>query len=174
MRWRSVISPLRTGCSPTWKATSRTASIANMVFLLSRGIPEFPSPLPSSRRLRRNTRGPKTAGAARRIVQAGHLPPDSPGMPRHNKLCNSHAAGDAEGFLAQIDENHAHFAAVIGVDRARRVGHRDAVLGGQPGSRAHLGLEAHRKGNRNAGRHDAPYERSELDVLVDRGQQIGA
>src|SRR5215471_16438593 len=175
MRWRSVISPLRTGCSPTWNATSSTASIANIVFLLSRGMggPLTPSLL-ALRRLRFHAGGSEPAGASGRLVELGNLPPDRPCVPRHDKLCNSHAAGDAKRLGAQINKDYAHFAAIIGVDRPGRVGHGDAVPGGQPGTGANLGLEAHRKGNRDAGRHDLPLERLELDLALDRGEEVGA
>src|SRR5947207_6167145 len=126
MRCRSVISPERTGCSPTWKATSSTASMANIVFLLSRGIL---SPLsgPFCRRPRGNARRSEAAGTPRRLVELVDLAPDRTGMPCHNQLCNSHAARDLERLLAQIDQNHAHFAAIVGVDCAWRIGHCDAV-----------------------------------------------
>ncbi len=144
MRWRSVMSPLRTGCSPTWKATSSTASMANIVFLLSRGIPGPLSPFLLAVRAASAVTpvDPKPPAPRGRLVELGNLAPDRPGVPRHDQLCNSHAAGDAERLLAQIDQDHAHFAAIVGVDGARRVGHGDAVLGGQPGTRADLGLEA--------------------------------
>src|SRR5436190_6168791 len=105
MRWRSVISPLRTGRSPTWKATSSTASIANIVFLLSRGMVR-PEPLTPLRRLRLHAGGSESAGAPCRLVEPGNLAPDRPGVPRHDQLCNSHAAADADRLLAEIDQNN--------------------------------------------------------------------
>src|SRR5437763_3403011 len=143
MRCRSVISPERTGCSPTWKATSSTASIANMVFLLSRGIL---SPLsgPFCRRPRCHSRRSKTACTARRLAEFADLAPNGAGMPGHDKLCNSHAARDPEGLLAQIDQNHADFAAIVGIYRARRVGDRDAVSRCETRTRPNLGLKAYR------------------------------
>src|SRR4051812_24514623 len=142
MRCRSVMSPLRTGCSPTWKATSSTASMANMVFLLSRGIL---SPLsgPFCRRPRCYARRAKTAGTACRLLELADLAPHRPGMPRHDQLCNSHAARDDERLLAQIDQNHAHLATIVGIDGARSIGHRDAVPRCETGTRPHLGLEAY-------------------------------
>src|SRR5579883_708236 len=174
MRWRSVMSPLRTGFSPTWNATSSTASIANIVFLLSRGMGGLPTPSLALRRLRFHAGGSEPTGTPGRLVELGNLPPDRPCVPRHDQLCNSHAAGDAERLGAQIDKDYPHFAAIVGVDRAGRVGHCDAVLGGQPGTRADLGLEAHRQGNRDAGRHDLALQRLQLDLALDGGQQVGA
>src|SRR5512139_2724793 len=138
MRWRSVISPLRTGCSPTWKATSSTASMANMVFLLSRGIPV----LPLSGGLCRpgsHSRRSETPGAARRPVELTHFTPYRPCMPGDNQLCNSHAARDPERLLAEIDQDHADFTTIIGIDGARCVGHRHAMLGRQPRAWPDLG-----------------------------------
>src|ERR1700749_16775 len=117
MRWRSVMSPLRTGFSPTWNATSSTASIANIVFLLSRGMggPLIPLLL-ALRRLRFHAGGSEPAGAPGPVVELGNLPPNPPGVPRHNQLCNSHAAGDAERLSAQIDKDYTDFAAIVGID----------------------------------------------------------
>src|SRR5437764_769804 len=143
MRWRSVISPERTGCSPTWNATSSTASMANIVFLLSRGIL---SPLsgPFCRRPRCHSRRTEAAGTPRCLAELIDLAPCSPGVPCHDKLCNSHAARDLEGLLAQIDQNHPNFAAVVGIYGARRIGDRDAVPRCETGTRPDLGLEAYR------------------------------
>src|SRR6185295_3981442 len=102
-----------------WNATSSTASMANMVFLLSRGIP-FSSEALSLLLLRRPCRHAgraEAAGPAGRPVELGDLPPHGARMTGDNHLCNSHAARDPEGFRAQIDENHPDFAAIIGVDR---------------------------------------------------------
>src|SRR3954462_5010223 len=173
MRWRSVMSPLRTGFSPTWNATSSTASIANIVFLLSRGMDKSSEPSLALRRLRFHAGGSEPAGAPRRLVELRNFVPDRPGMPRHDKLCNSHAATDAKRLLAQIDKDYTHFAAGVGVDGAGRVGHGDAVLGGQPGPWADLALESDRQGDRDAGRHDPPLQGLELDLALDRGQQVG-
>src|ERR1700756_2142096 len=140
MRWRSVMSPLRTGLSPTWNATSSTASIANIVFLLSRGMGGLLTPLLALRRLRFHAGGSEPAGAPGRLVEPGNFSPNRPGVPRHDQLCNSHAAGDAKRLGAQVYKNSPHFAAIVGVDRAGRIGDGDAVLGGQPGTGADLGL----------------------------------
>src|SRR5471030_299009 len=169
MRWRSVMSPLRTGCSPTWKATSSTASMANIVFLLSRGIPaSVLAPVVSGLSCRPggNPHRAEAATSAIRSAEFLDLGPDSPRVTRHDKLCNSHAARDAEGLLPEIDQDHADLAAVVGVDGSGRIGDRDAILGGQARPGADLGLEAHGQGNRDAGRHDPPFQRRQLDILV--------
>ena len=49
------------------------------------------------------------------------------------------------GSLAEIDQEHLHLAAVVGVDRAGRVEHGDAVPEGEAGARPHLRLEAIRQ-----------------------------
>src|SRR3954463_10769938 len=120
------MSPLRTGCSPTWNATSSPASIATIVFLLSRGIDKSSEPSLALRRLRFHAGGSEPAGAPRRLVELRNFLPDRPGMPRHYELCNSHAAADAERLLAQIDKDYADFAAIVGVDGARCIGNSDA------------------------------------------------
>src|SRR5262245_57756028 len=166
MRCRSVMWPERTGCSPTWKATSSTAAMANMVCLLSRGIP-------SASAQHCFASATNTTGAAGRPVALAYVTPHSPGVPGHHQLCNSHAAGDAEWFLGQIDQDHADFAAIIGIDGAGRIGHGNTVPGRQARARPHLGFETNRQGDRNAGGDDAALQRPELDILVDGGQEVG-
>src|SRR6185312_11545849 len=122
MRWRWVMSLLRTGRSPTWNATSSTASIANIVFLLSRGMGGLLTLSLALRRLRFHAGGSKPAGAPGRLVEIGNLPPDRPGVPRHDQLSNSHAAGDTERLGAQINKDYPHFATIVGIDGPRRVG----------------------------------------------------
>src|SRR5471030_2226128 len=177
MRCRSVMSPLRTGCSPTWKATSSTASMANIVFLLSRGIPaSVLAPVVSglSCRPRGNPRRAEAATSAVRSAEFLDLGPDSPRVTRHDKLCNSHAARDAEWLLPEVDQDHADLAAIVGIDGSGRIGDRDAVLGGQARPGPDLGLKAHGQGDRNPRRDNLPVHRCQLDILVDGGQQVGA
>ena len=45
-----------------------------------------------------------------------------------NQLGNSRAALDLERLGAEIDENDVNLAAIIRVDRARRIQHRDAEV----------------------------------------------
>jgi hypothetical protein len=46
----------------------------------------------------------------------------------HNHLRNSHAARDGESFGAQISQNHANLAPVIGIDGAGAVEASNAVF----------------------------------------------
>src|SRR3954470_11075216 len=146
MRWRSVMSPLRTGCLPTWKATSSTASIANMVFLLSRGIPSASpqAPLGAFSRSRRHSCRSETLGSTRRPIEFADFTPHRPGMPGNNQLCNSHAATDAEWLLGKVDQDDADLSPIISIYCSRRIGHGHAILGCQARARPDLGLEAYR------------------------------
>ena len=66
-------------------------------------------------------------------------------MAGDDHLCNSHAAADPKRLGAQIDKDYADFAAIVGIDRAGRIQHRDAVLRGEPGARPHLRFGAGRQ-----------------------------
>ena len=55
-----------------------------------------------------------------------------------DQLGDPHAARDRERFAAEIDKQHLYLAAVVGIDRAGRVEHGDAVARGKPGARPHL------------------------------------
>ena len=58
----------------------------------------------------------------------------------------------SNGCAAEIDEQHLDLAAIVAVDRARRIEHGDAVLRGEPRARTHLRLEAVGQCHREAGR----------------------
>src|SRR5262245_49363729 len=64
--------------------------------------PRHPQCFPSGAfcRSRRHSCRSETTGAARRPVELAYFTPHCPGMPGHDQLCNSHAAGDAEWLLA--------------------------------------------------------------------------
>src|SRR5215813_10268706 len=55
-----------------------------------------------------------------------------------HQLCNARAALDRERVLAEIRKDYMNFAAVIGIERAWRIEHRDAMVQRQPRARADL------------------------------------
>ena len=61
---------------------------------------------------------------------------------RHHHLRDAVAAADLERRVAVIDEDHLDLAAIVGIDRARRIEHRHAVLGREPRTRPDLRLVA--------------------------------
>ena len=61
---------------------------------------------------------------------------------RHHQLCHALAVLHDEGLVAVIDEQNFQFAAVVGIDGARRIEHGDAVAQGQARAGAHLPLVA--------------------------------
>src|SRR5262245_56478089 len=99
------MSPLRTGCSPASMARSRTAPMAKMVFLLSRGI----APSVSSPQAGRA----EAAGAASRFGQGVDLVPQRLLVTGDHHLGNAHAAGDRERLGAEVDEDHSDLATVV-------------------------------------------------------------
>src|SRR4051794_37265683 len=73
-----------------------------------------------------------------------------------------------------VDQEHADFATIVGVDGARRVQHGDAVLCGEPGARAHLRLVSLWQCDHEAGRDQRMLAKAERDRCFtwNRGQQI--
>ena len=87
---------------------------------------------------------------------------------RNHHLGNPHAAGDDEIVLAEIDQQHLHFAAIVAVDRAGRIEAGDTVLEGKSGAWADLRLEARRYFEDEAGRHQRPFSWSKRQWLCVR------
>ena len=104
---------------------------------------------------------------------------------------DAHPAGDGKRFRPEIDEHHHDFAAVVGVDGAGCVQHRDAVMNRKARSRPHLPLETVRQGNRYAAWNKAALARLErqrrgsrnrrqeikarrMHALIRRQREVGA
>src|SRR5262245_39065871 len=75
------------------------------------------------------------------------------------------SAPDREGLVAMVDHDDLHFAAIIAVDRSRRIGHGYAVLQRQPGARPHLDFVSLGDGNLEAGGDGVPLARLKVEIL---------
>ena len=78
---------------------------------------------------------------------------------RYHELSNSVAARDAECFLTVVYKQHLNLAAVIGVDGAGRIQHRNAMAMGKPRSRAHLRFKPCRQLDHDPSRHQGALSR---------------
>src|SRR4051794_25875037 len=87
----------------------------------------------------------KPALAALCLCQLFHLnqPHFWHGQDEH--LCDSHSSRDLERLLTMIHQRHMYFAAIVGVDRAGGVDHRDAILARQSTPRPNLCLVTFRQ-----------------------------
>ena len=74
-------------------------------------------------------------------------------------LGDAFAVGDDEVLLREVDEDDAHLAAVVGVDGAGRVEHRDALLQRQTAAGPHLRLVARRQLHEEARLHKTAFHR---------------
>ena len=112
--------------------------------------------------------------SARPLSSSVALDEGDAGDGRDDELCNAHAPRDRERLAPEIDQEHLHLAAVVGVDRAGRVEHGDAVAGGEAGARPHLRLEAIRQLDDEPGRHEgAPaWLQDEGRIVRNRRQEI--
>ena len=61
-----------------------------------------------------------------------------------DQLSNARAPHDRKRFVAKIHKNNLYFAAVVGIDGAGCVQHRDAMPRGKPGAWPHLTFHAAR------------------------------
>ncbi len=119
----------------------------------------------------------RAEAAAARAPSTAARPASLPAYSRDrsdNELGDPHAALDAKGFFAEIDENHRDLAAIIGIDGAGAVQHGDAMPRGETGAWPDLGLEALRKGDGDAGRHLRAPSRRQRQRLGHRRQQVEA
>src|ERR1700722_2699574 len=93
---------------------------------------------------------------------------------RNHHLSDTLAAPDLERRVAVIDQQHADLAAIIRVNRARRVQHGDAVLCGEAGTRTDLRLIPGRQRDRQRRGHQrvASRQQNERHILRNRGEQV--
>lgn len=103
---------------------------------------------------RPSTRRAEAARAARGILEALDLDPIGLRVALHDQLGDALAARDREGVLAGVEQNHAHFATVVGIDRAGAVQDRDAVFEGEARAGPDLGLVARWQSNGETRRHE--------------------
>ena len=74
-------------------------------------------------------------------------------------LCDPHSTLHDKIGLAEIDQRHLHLAAIIRVNRSRRVHQCNSMSTGQPTSRPHLRLVAGRQCHRETARDKAYFTR---------------
>src|SRR3569832_933614 len=82
--------------------------------------------------------GTKSSAAAGCVVKSGNAPQLCAQHRGHQHLRNTFAAPYDERLISEVDEDNDYLTAIVGVDRARRVEHGDAVACCETGARAHL------------------------------------
>jgi len=117
-------------------------------------------------RLRRRQTGAGARRSASRRAEAalaplaggelGHLDGIGGGERDHQQLRDAIAGRDLEGGGAGVEQEHAHLAAVAGVDQPGRVDQGDPVPGGETGAREHEGRVALGDLDGDAGPHRRP------------------
>src|SRR5436305_1958282 len=111
------------------------APTTNIRAALSRACP--PPPTSRSTTWRRDPPGPPHG-----LVEAADFLERRVLHRCRHELGNPVSARDREGRVAEIGEDHLHLAAIVAVDRARRVEAGDAVLEREARARADLDLIA--------------------------------
>src|SRR5680860_764603 len=102
---------------------------------------------------KKSTGGAEAALAATCVAQLIGIDDLDTGHRRDDGLGDAVAAPDREALIAEIDQEHFHLAAIVGIDGAGAVQHGDAMLEREARARAHLRLVAVRQFEDEAGRH---------------------
>ena len=147
---------------------STTAAIASMLRRDSSIIEELPRSPASIRRSSRSRRADRPVASSRSASTSvarvtGATTSWAMRMPRV----------DLEDAVAEIDQDHLDLAAIVRVDRARRVEHRDAVPQREAGARPDLALVAGRELQREAGRDQALGPAAQAGSALRRGSRPG-
>ncbi len=93
-------------------------------------------------------------------------------MACNHHLGNALAIVHYKVFARQVDEQHAHLAAIVGIDGARSVQHGDAMLQGQSAAGAHLGLIARGQSNIQTSLEELALHRAQHHRLLQVGTQV--
>src|SRR5574338_544734 len=107
----------------------------------------------------------ETAGAASGLAQLLDLVELGSGYGRGDDLRDPLAAPDRERLVAMVNHDDLHFSAIIAVDRARRVGHGDAMLQRQPRPRPDLDFVTVGDGDLEAGGDRMPLAGLKIEIL---------
>ncbi len=91
---------------------------------------------------------------------------------REHDLRDLQAARHREWLIAEIDEDRLDLAAIVAVDRARRVQQRDAVMQRESGARTHLAFVFVGERDRDAARDRRARAGLQFNVGIDGGQKI--
>src|ERR1700693_1382900 len=94
--------------------------------------------------------GTESAGPARARRQLGGFHEFGALTVCDHEWRDFHAAVDAKGLFAEIDQDRLHFAPVIAVDGAGRIEHGDAMMKCKAGAGPHLCFKTFRQGNCDA------------------------
>src|SRR5215475_6474229 len=137
-RWRVASDLAATGRPRAWSAMSMTAAMARAP-LRGRSGMRFPKDRRNGAKLVRpsfssRARRTKTPNSACCFIKTCDFPDRGLQGSHQHQLCDARAAFDRERVWAEIRKDYMNFAAVIGIDRARRIEHRDAVVQGEPGA----------------------------------------
>ena len=112
------------------------------------------------------------SGTALRLVELFHYHELALLMACYHHLGNALAVFDHEILLREVDEQHAHLSAIVGIDGSRRVQHRDAMLQSQSAARAHLCLVSLGKRDEKARFHQFALKRMQRQRFIEIGAQV--
>jgi hypothetical protein len=116
----------------------------------------------------------KAAGAAWRNPKLVDLDKLSACNGRDNELRDTFLRFNRDGVLAEINQDHLHLAAVIGVYRARRIHQREALFERAATSGPHLPFEPGWYFNCNSSRDGGTGEWLKYQRFVERSKQVNS
>src|SRR5512135_2446591 len=171
--WRTIASIARISMSSQIRNRFSSCQMAAISGRVYRSITPSPPSCPRDPN-RSSPRVPEAAFPTRGPLEFRHDLEAHPQRPGKDDLRDPVPAPYGERFLPEVREDHANLAAIVGVDRPRRVEARHAVADRQAAARPHLSLDPrrHRQGDPR-GDHRPPHRRDD-DLSVDVGFQVHA
>lgn len=91
---------------------------------------------------------------------------------RHHHLADAVAVVDSERLAGEVNQDGLNLATIVGINGARRIEDRDAMLGCQAAARTNLRLKTSRQRDGDARRHQATLHGLELQRLLKIGTQV--
>lgn len=109
-----------------------------------------------------SARAPSRVGQLSGLLHVGGLEASK------HQLGDAFAPGERNIGIGQISENHLQLAPIVRIDRARRVGHDDALAECQARSGTHLALHLRRKLHHQPGGHGPGFPGPQNQVFLGR------
>lgn len=114
----------------------------------------------------------KPARAAPGIAQRFRFEPRYLFVAGDDHLCDAFAGFDGLWFVGEVNDDALDFAAIIAVDGAGRIEHRESAFGGEAAAWTDLGFVAIRQFDEQPGGDKRPFEGLEYDRFTGVGANV--
>ena len=120
-----------------------------------------------------SARTPPSTAPAFTVGKAFRLLPGSKGYRGYNKLCNAVTGMDSIRFTGKVNEQDLNFAAIITVNRSRRIKNRHPVFECKTTSRPNLHLKTCGNIKKKTRWNELPFIRSNNNIMFKKSTNIG-